>query len=314
MSRGCRRFAGFTLVEVLVVLTVIGILIAVTIPNYLNARPQRFLSQTANNMAANLNFARTTAIKNNTPTYVEFLPEIDTYRVWDSQGWDQYAKPASGLSIAALPLKEVAPQLQVRVTPNSIALLSRNYQTERSMISYAGTPDEVDIRMSPYSCVGQARDNVKLISRNNRLSRDPLMFLKYLPDGRCVNSWNTPCSLSVTAIPRLPSPNLGFSMITLQVRGGFNGATALDFVPNTSRIGSGDINSTAAPYPNPSLTPNQTLPYEAAISEANGRRILINHANGRVSVENYAPFLIDVPDAEDDDPNFLSPTNNKEWI
>ncbi|MCG3150782.1 MAG: hypothetical protein GEEBNDBF_00043 [bacterium] len=313
-TEGCRRRRGFTLVEVLVVLTIIGILIATTVPSYIQSRPARLLGQTANNMAANLNYARTQAIKDNAPTYVEFLPEIDMYRIWDSSNWDQYAVDNRGnLSLAAAPLREIAPQLRYRITPQSIAFLERNYSNERAIASYASVPDDVDIRMQPYSCVGQPTETVRLMARNGFVSREPLMFIKYFPDGRAANSWSVPCSVvSTTGIPRLVTPNLEYSQITLQVRGGFNGETALDFLPNTDRIGAGDTN-VGTPFPRP-ITPNQSLPYAAATSDSNGRRILLNHGNGRVAVEAYAPYLIDLPAGEDLNPDWRTAVNNKEWI
>lgn len=313
MPHTCAR-RGFTLVEVLVVLTIIGILIATTIPSYLASRPARFLGQTANNMAANLNYARTQAIKDNAPTYVEFMPEVDTYRVWDSVNWEKYAVANTGnLSLAAAPLREIAPQLRYRITPQSIAFLERNYSNERAIATYASVPDDVDIRMQPYSCVGQQSDIVRLVPRNGLLSREPLMFVKYFPDGRCANSWSVPCSVvSTTGITRLAAPNLEYTQITLQVRGAFNGTTALDYLPNVVDINSGDTNVTD-PFPQ-RITPNQSLPYEAATSDSNGRRILLNHGNGRVSVEAYAPLLIDIPTGEDTVQDWKTAANNKEWI
>ncbi|HYE80372.1 MAG TPA: hypothetical protein VEI97_20535, partial [bacterium] len=168
------------------------------------------------------------------------------------------------------------------------------------------------LRMDPHICAGQTGQNTQLVSRNGCLSREPLLFIQYFADGRAANSWATPCS--VGAVPRIISPNLGYTQLTLQVRGGFNTSSALNFHPNVNQVGSGDRNFAATPFPNPSLTPNQSLPYEAATSDDNGRRILINNANGRITVENYAPYLIDVPDGEDDEPNWRSPNNNKEWI
>ncbi|MFH1676783.1 MAG: prepilin-type N-terminal cleavage/methylation domain-containing protein [bacterium] len=85
------RQKGFTLVELLVVLSVFVLLISLTIPNYLATRPQRFLSSEANRMAAVVRQGRLFSLRNNAKIYLEFLPEIDTYRMWNEPGWRAYA-------------------------------------------------------------------------------------------------------------------------------------------------------------------------------------------------------------------------------
>ncbi len=85
-----RRERGFTLVELLVVLGVFLVLTALTVPSYIATRPQRMLSGEANRMASVIRQGRLYALRDNENTYMEFLPEIDMYRLWSQSGWRAY--------------------------------------------------------------------------------------------------------------------------------------------------------------------------------------------------------------------------------
>ena len=82
---------GFTLVELLVVVGVFVVLVMMTVPNYLATRPFRLLSGETNRLAAVIRQGRLTALKTNDKVYLEFLPELDMYRLWTHQGWRAYA-------------------------------------------------------------------------------------------------------------------------------------------------------------------------------------------------------------------------------
>jgi prepilin-type N-terminal cleavage/methylation domain-containing protein len=90
------RQRGFTLVELLVVLTVFILLVGLTVPSYVATRPQRMLSGETNRVAAVIRQGRLFSLRDNQKAYMEFLPEIDTYRLWSGQGWRAYADPVMG--------------------------------------------------------------------------------------------------------------------------------------------------------------------------------------------------------------------------
>jgi len=85
-----RSQKGFTLVELLVVVTIMLMLLAAVIPQFNRDRPKRLLSQSAIRLANDLRWARTKAVEENRVYVVEFLPLIDTYRVWDEASWRRY--------------------------------------------------------------------------------------------------------------------------------------------------------------------------------------------------------------------------------
>lgn len=88
-----RREKGFTLVELLVVLGVFVLLVSLTVPSYIATRPQRMLSGETNRVAAVIRQGRLFALRDNAKVYMEFLPEIDMYRLWSEQGWRAYSDP-----------------------------------------------------------------------------------------------------------------------------------------------------------------------------------------------------------------------------
>lgn len=92
-SRSIRTEKGFTLVELLVVLGVFVLLVSLTVPSYIATRPQRMLGSETNRMAAVIRQGRLFALRDNQKVYLEFLTEIDMYRLWSEQGWRAYSDP-----------------------------------------------------------------------------------------------------------------------------------------------------------------------------------------------------------------------------
>jgi prepilin-type N-terminal cleavage/methylation domain-containing protein len=93
------REKGFSLVELLVVVAIFVALITLTIPDYLKNRPFRLLSGETNRLAAVIRQGRLFSLRDNQKTYLEFLPELDMYRLWSYSGWRAYSDiydPANG--------------------------------------------------------------------------------------------------------------------------------------------------------------------------------------------------------------------------
>ncbi len=97
LLNGRTRERGFSLVELLVVVAIFVALISLTVPDYMKSRPQRLLSGEANRLAATVRQGRLFSLRDNDKTYLEFIPEIDTYRLWSASGWRAYADLPPGL-------------------------------------------------------------------------------------------------------------------------------------------------------------------------------------------------------------------------
>ena len=71
--------AGFSAVELLIVMAIIGILAGIGIPNFLRSLPERRLANAARNLYADFQKARLVAVRNNTNTPVTFNVGAGSY-------------------------------------------------------------------------------------------------------------------------------------------------------------------------------------------------------------------------------------------
>ena len=67
-----RKDSGFTLIELMVVIAIIGVLCAIAIPNFLNWLPKHRVGSAARTVMSTLEFARINAIKTNADVTVNF--------------------------------------------------------------------------------------------------------------------------------------------------------------------------------------------------------------------------------------------------
>ena len=83
----CRE-DGFTIIEIVIVIVVIGIMAAVGVPNFLNWLPKYRLQSAARDLYSNLYLAKINAIKSNASWAIVFNVNAGTYQVCSEKGPD----------------------------------------------------------------------------------------------------------------------------------------------------------------------------------------------------------------------------------
>lgn len=78
--------AGFTLMEVMIVIAIIGLLSAIAVPNYIAYLPKHRLSQGTRAVYAALQYARLRAVKDQRSVVASFDTGADSYTVFADDG------------------------------------------------------------------------------------------------------------------------------------------------------------------------------------------------------------------------------------
>lgn len=122
------KAGGFTLIEVMVVMAVVGILIAIALPPFVNWRNTLGNRQTARGMTAMLREARSLAVTRNRQHLVVFKPNSSSYTLL--RGDRAYNTQATGWTPA-----------QVHKIPVSTAIRSGSDGTSRGNVSVQFNPN-----------------------------------------------------------------------------------------------------------------------------------------------------------------------------
>ena len=92
---------GFSLVELLIVIALMAVMLAVSVPTLVQQMPKWHMNGTARDVKAKLMMARLRAIQENKPYGLSFtLGAIDSYRVvaWNGASWANVGVMAEGTS------------------------------------------------------------------------------------------------------------------------------------------------------------------------------------------------------------------------
>jgi len=81
-----RKHAGFTLIELMVVIGIVGLLAAITVPNLISWLPKYRVGSAARNVISAVEFARLQAVRENSPVDVNFIYANDRVTVVNSGG------------------------------------------------------------------------------------------------------------------------------------------------------------------------------------------------------------------------------------
>ncbi|GAI18719.1 unnamed protein product, partial [marine sediment metagenome] len=81
-----RKNSGFTFLELMVVIGIVGLLAAIAVPNLISRLPKYRVGSAARNVISAVEFARMQAIRENDFVYVNFVYGNDTVTVVNSGG------------------------------------------------------------------------------------------------------------------------------------------------------------------------------------------------------------------------------------
>ena len=81
-----RKNSGFTLIELMVVIGIVGLLAAITVPNLISWLPKYRVGSAARNVISAVEFARLQAVRENSPVDVNFIYANDRVTVVNSGG------------------------------------------------------------------------------------------------------------------------------------------------------------------------------------------------------------------------------------
>ena len=81
-----KRVSGFTLVEILVLIAVLGIIGAIAVPNFIGLTPRMRIKSAARNIVSDMQMAKTKALRDGLTWTIQFDTSNNQYSVLDGSG------------------------------------------------------------------------------------------------------------------------------------------------------------------------------------------------------------------------------------
>jgi prepilin-type N-terminal cleavage/methylation domain-containing protein len=102
-----KRTAGFSLLELMIVVSIIAVMSAIAVPNFTNWAPKFRLWSATDDITKHLMLARMSAISQNRNVVVTFFKTERTYRITHKSGVENYTLP-KGILFGDLPVTAIA--------------------------------------------------------------------------------------------------------------------------------------------------------------------------------------------------------------
>lgn len=103
MENKVRTEKGFTTLELMIVLTAAGLVLAASWGNFSSLLRQHRLSSAASSMATHLRLARERAVAEGNDYIVTFMTGTNSYEIWDDEGSDATLGPQDTRSAYPMP-------------------------------------------------------------------------------------------------------------------------------------------------------------------------------------------------------------------
>jgi prepilin-type N-terminal cleavage/methylation domain-containing protein len=100
---GRRMENGFSVVELLVVISVMGVILAFSFVSLQQGMPGHQLQGTSSKLASELRLARQKAVTENNNYTITFDPATESYEIWDDDESDGYRSPGERTRVLPLP-------------------------------------------------------------------------------------------------------------------------------------------------------------------------------------------------------------------
>jgi len=169
MKRFLTNSKGYSLTELLATIAVLGIVLAIAVPDYSKWVLKRQINKESQKLYMDLMLARISAIKNNNDVIVTFIAGNNQYRIHDDTDSD-------GVQDAGETVKNVAliPQVQFGISGGSVTDPDGNNVTTAVYLAGGGNvvtfnskgqaSDSGSVYLIPGSDVGQSNDRLRAVS------------------------------------------------------------------------------------------------------------------------------------------------------
>ena len=130
-----KQSRGFTLIEMIIIIVIVGILAVVAVPQFSNTLQSKRLHDAVEKLNDDLNYVRDYAISQHTNTWIRFIPVDERYRLFYGDTWAtrtpliDHARTSSGWFYI------------YNMFPN-VGIVSTSFANNRISFNWWGTPSE----------------------------------------------------------------------------------------------------------------------------------------------------------------------------